>query len=758
MTMLAWLLAALAADPTPADLAFFEQKVRPTLAAKCYSCHSAEAKKIKGGLRLDTAEGIRRGGDSGAAVVVPGQPNASLLIQAVRHDGLKMPPDGKLSASEIAGLAEWVARGAPDPRTGAPAEAKRADLSWWSLQPLTTPAPPFPPGLPAAWAPNPVDRFVFAALAERKLASNPPAGRRELLRRVTYDLTGLPPTPEEVAAFVADERPLAYELAVNRLLASPHYGERWGRHWLDVVRFGESNGYERNVPWDNAWPFRDYVIRSFNDDKPYPQLFIEHLAGDAIANGRREIEIGAAFLTLGTYDDVGNQDPVAAANIRAIHLDEMVTATASAFLGLTVNCARCHHHKFDPIPTEDYYRLKAAFEGVRHGAREWATPAERQRRAETLAPLEAERRNELAKQRDAAKSPADRTKAAAALKEAERKIAAVPPLPTAWLGTREQPKERPVVFIGGDPARPAAAVQPASLSTLSKALPGFALPADAPEAERRLALAKWLADARNPLPPRVLANRVWQHHFGTGIVDSPGDFGFLGGAPTHPALLDWLARRLLAHGGRLKPLHRDIVLSQTYRQSAAFRADGGAADRESRFLWRFPPRRLAAEEIRDTLLAVSGALDLKMGGPGFRLYEHRSDNVSTYLPLATHGRETYRRSVYHQNVRASVVDVLSDFDLPDNAFPAPRRTKTTSPLQALALLNHRFVFDMAAALAERTGKSAGVPERIGRAYELAYQRRPTPAEAEAAAKLVAAHGLPALCRALLNANELLYLE
>jgi hypothetical protein len=303
--------------------------------------------------------------------------------------------------------------------------------------------------------------------------------------------------------------------------------------------------------------------------------------------------------------------------------------------------------------------------------------------------------------------------------------------------------------------KPGEAVAPASLAVLDGGLPAYALPADAPESERRRALAAWITADENPLTPRVLANRVWQYHFGTGLVDTPSDFGFLGSRPTHPELLDFLARRLLAHGWRLKPLHREILLSQTYRQSAGFRAAAAGQDRDARLLWRFPPRRLSAEELRDTMLAVSGRLQLApRGGPGFRLYKFTQNNVCTYFPLDTHGPETYRRAVYHQNARASVVDVLNDFDLPDIAFAAPKRANTTTPLQALTLLNHSFTLDMAAALATRLPSD----DPIGSAYRLALQRAPTATERGAAGQLVAQHGLAAFCRALLNANELLYLE
>ena len=782
---------------------------------------------------------------------------------------------------------------------------------------------------------------------------------------MTYDLTGLPPTPEEVRAFAAEamgNSRLAIESLTDRLLASPRYGEQWGRHWLDVVRFGESTGFERNVILENAWPFRDYVIRSCNEDKPFNRFIVEHLAGDVIGKGDPQVEVGTAFLVAGPYDNVGNADPVAQANILAATLDDTITATGSAFLGLTLNCARCHHHKFDPIPTEDYYRLRAAFEGVRHGDRVLATTEEKQRFAEATRPLE-QRKTTLAEEKSAlekivrtradalpaaapalrpapdpmrteetfapvsarfvrmkilaqssnaksgggaqldefevwsagrnvalasagaqaagasartaedfaeaygpahvidgkfgarwfAGSPAELTitlaraetidrvvfsndrhsqpitnkrgrsqypteyeifvsadgaewskvadstdRAAAdaalsaernfrraiapgesaqlaqldrALADVEKRLKAVPPLPEVWAGKFSPVKEPTRVHKGGDPMKPGDAVAPASLSVLDRVTSPFALAADAPESQRRLALAEWIASDANPLTARVLANRVWHYHFGTGLVDTPGDFGFLGSRPTHPELLDFLAQRLRAHGWRLKALHREIVLSQTYRQSSAARADAATLDQDARLLWRFPPRRLSAEEIRDTMLTAAGQLDLTMGGPGFRLYRYLNDNVSTFAPLDAPGPETYRRAVYHQNARASVVDVLSDFDLPDNTASAPRRASTTSPLQALTLLNHRFTLDMAEALAARIEgdtdfqsvsgdkeQTGGLRHPIRSAFAFAFQREPTAREIEAASALIAAHGPRAFCRALLNSNELLHLE
>jgi cytochrome c553 len=945
LTLLSVLLLTQLAALTAAELsgiAFFEQKVRPVLVEHCYSCHSAEAKKLKGNLYLDSKAGWEKGGDSGEPVIIPGKPEESLLIRSVRHEveDLKMPPKKpKLPDAVIADLVAWVRMGAPDPRDGVKVEAKRADKTWWSLQPLRT-----------QFRHDTIDGFIEEKLRENGLALSPPADPRTLIRRMTYDLHGLPPTPEEVESFAVESirnPQSAIRNLVDRLLASPRYGERYGRHWLDVTRFGESNGFERNFVINDLWPWRDWVIKSFNGDKPFDRFITEHLAGDVIGKDHPEIEIGSAFLVAGPYDDVKNEDPVAQANIRAATLDDIITATGSAFLGLTINCARCHNHKFDPIPMEDYYRIKSCFEGIEHGRRVVATKEQREAFAAATKPLNEEinqlnaeiaalqkgiaarAKSELAKRsikrpkidpqlteeafppvearyvkfvieantsvatkgssarltefevwsdgpeprnvalaKNGAKAEGARSTVAEDFPEAygpqfcidgtfgeqwfigepaeltitlaqtetirrivfsnakgagimdkaqgatpceykiqvsldgktwktvatgddrepwtpahgiervrrdvitaeetarlaelnrrltqvQARLAQVPKLPQIWVGEPpKQPKEPTRLHKGGDPMKPGDAVVPASLSVLDQVTKPYALPADAPEGERRLALAKWITQD-NPLTARVLANRVWQWHFGTGIVDTPSDFGFLGSQPTHPELLDFLAQRLLAHAWRLKALHREILLSKTYQQSAAFRPEAAKQDKTARLLWRFPPRRLSAEEIRDTMLAVADKLQLEpMGGPGFRLYKFTQNNVCTYFPLDTHGPETYRRAVYHQNARASVVDVLNDFDLPDIAFAAPKRANTTTPLQALTLLNHSFTLDMAKAFAARLDTR----DPITSAHRLAFQRAPTAKERAAAEKLVATHGRDALCRALLNANELIYLE
>lgn len=949
----AWLAVVGTAAVVPAaeKTVDFARDVAPILEQACLRCHSPG--NAQGELSLATIDDLRR-----REYLVAGDPEASYLLDVVSaHDGERplMPREGEpLAAEQVAVLRRWIAAGAVWPEGLVLRPKSRADSSWWSLRPLQPLAPPPAEGAPPAWQAHPIDRFLAARLAAASLAPNPPADRRTLIRRVTYDLIGLPPTPEEVESFVRDPDPHAYERLVERLLASPHYGEHWGRHWLDVVRFGESNGFERNFLIHDLWPFRDYVIRSLNEDKPFDQFLREHLAGDVVGPDQPDVEIGSAFLVAGPYDDVGNQDPVQAAQIRANTIDEIIRAAGEAFLGLTIGCARCHDHKFDPILQEDYYGWYATFAGVRHGSRVVAAPEERAAHAARRRPLE-ERRRRLLEERDAllqdvlvrgeqnasryeaewtrppvdrqgteetfpavtarflrlvsegqdahpentanfgidefevwSAEPQPRNVALAAhggrasgasrqvedfpgaygpelaidgkfgarflatggtltiefaeptqiqrvvfssargeatpehsnfafvgeyrletstdgrqwttvahshdrrpvsaairqhrlrrlamtndeaerlagleqaLAQVERELSALPPLPTAWVGQRvAADAQGPFhVFLGGNPQRRGTAVVPASLSAFAAVVPPYALAEDASEGERRKALVDWLVHPAHPLTPRVLANRLWHYHFGTGLVETPSDFGYMGGRPTHPELLDWLAAQVHVHGWRLKPLHRLIVLSQAYQQASTFREDAARVDGDARLLWRFPPRRLSAEEIRDTLLAVSGRLDVRQGGPGFRLYRFMQDNVSTYAPLEHHGPETYRRAVYHQNARASVVDLMSEFDLPDCAFSTPRRAQTTTPLQALTLLNHSFTLDMAAALAERVQREAGDdPDvQIQRLFLLCLLRLPVESERAAARRLVDAYGLPALGRAVLNTSELIYVH
>jgi mono/diheme cytochrome c family protein len=701
--LITWACLPGASAPAADDQVSFARDVAPILQEHCLRCHQPGNRK--GDLSLVSPDDLRVAGR-----LVPGRPLESGLVKMITaQPGEKpeMPRKGPpLSEAQVSLIRRWIEQGAHWPDHLILAEKSKADRSWWSLQPLAKLEPPLTDGMPSQWSANPIDRFIYAKLAARKLTPNAPADRRTLIRRLSYDLTGLPPTPEEVGAFLADESSDAYERLVERLLASPRYGEQWGRHWLDVVRFGESNGFERNVLINNLWPFRDYVVRSFNEDKPFDRFAQEHLAGDVLAAGDPANAIGTVFLVCGPYDNVGNQDAAAAAVIRADTIDEMLRATGEAFLGLTVGCARCHDHKFDPILQSDYYAMYAAFTGVQHGERT----------------LSASR-------------------------------------PAVWAGKFAAAPGVVHVMIGGDPRRKGQAVTAASLSALNGLRSSYKLSAEASESERRLALARWITSKDNPLTPRVLANRLWHYHFGVGIVDTPSDFGYMGGRPTHPELLDWLAGQILHHGWRLKPLHRLIVTSQAYRQASTYRADAATEDAEARLLWRFPPRRLSGEEIRDTMLAVAGKLDLaKAGGPGFRLYKYVEDNVATYLPLDEHGPETYRRALYHQNARAARVDVLGDFDCPDPAAAAPRRAVTTTPLQALAMMNHRFTHDMAGFLAQRVEGLGSQPEQVRQVFLLAYGRQADGDELRESVAVIERHGLRAFCLAVLNSNELIYIR
>lgn len=909
------------------------------LQKRCLSCHNGAQQM--GALSLESRDSALRGGKTGPALNAA-DPPASLLWKKVESG--QMPLGNPLPAGEKALLRSWLEAGAPWSRPLVTSARPRADKSWWSLQPLRPAEPPQLEGIPAAWSKAPIDRFLFAAMAAKGLHPSPPADRRTLIRRAAFDLTGLPPSPEDVRRFENDNRPQAWEELVDRLLASPAYGERWGRHWLDVARFGESHGYEQNHLRSNGWPYRDYVIRSFNEDKPFDRMVLEQLAGDVVGKGDPNIEVATAFLVAGPHDTVGNQAEAARRQQRADDLDDMITATAGGFLGLTVNCARCHDHKFDPIQQADYYRLQSLLSGVVHGEREIATDTQRKEweaktrpleqslaaararlkeivesyRAqaeevrqevlskyrppvsprlteETFAPVAArfvrlsatagapggldeievftadnrnvalasaggivsasstrrpeaspdayseknlndgrydqrwfadgagpvritvqlpeaatirrvawssdraggfmdkfeaailrdyvlevspdgqawtpvansERRLPVRKEDQehivlmavlSAKESEEYRKLRADVAALEAKLKEIGKLPTVYAGQFKQPEEPAFLLKGGNVMARGNPIIPASLSTLDGTLEGFRVPQEAPESERRVALAKWITNPKNPLTPRVLANRLWHYHFGQGIVGTPSDFGFNGERPTHPELLDYLAARLLHYGWRLKPLHKEILMSAAYRQSGTYSEDQAKIDSESRYLWRFPPRRLTAEAIRDSILAVSGVLKQDTGGPGFRLYQYTVDNVATYFPLQRFGPETYRRSVYLQAARSIRPELLAQYDCPDSSLPEPKRVVTTSPLQALSLLNNSFIADMAQAFAERISREAGrAPEaQIRHAFALAFVRPPSAAELEGARALVQQHGLPALCRALLNANEFVY--
>ncbi len=720
---------AAAATPTPEQARFFENKVRPLLVKNCFSCHGPAKKR--GGLRVDSLAALLAGGESGAALV-PGKPRDSLLIKAINYHDLEMPPKKQLPRGEIAVLTEWVQIGAPWPGATAPLaparprgfEVTAADRAGWAFRPVVRPSVP-------GSATGAIDAFLAVKLKEKGLGFAPLASRRQLIRRATFDLIGLPPTPTEVEAFERDERPDAYERLLDRLLASPHYGERWGRHWLDVVRYADTNGYERDDEKPFSWRYRDYVIRSLNADKPYDQFVREQLAGDELDRVTDDSLAATAFYRLGPWDD----EPDDRRQAEYDDLDDVVSTTATTFLGLSVGCARCHDHKFDPIGQDDYYAMLAFLRNVKP----YAKPSKIADRT-ILAPL---------------------TGGGMTLAVQER---GGRPLPTH-------------VLSRGSAATPGKEVQPRFLRVLCQNDESAAprLPAPGPRSSgRRRALAEWIARKENPLTARVMVNRLWHHHFGRGIVATPSDFGKTGLPPTHPELLDFLAAELVEGGWRLKRMHRTMMLSHAYRQSSrvgegpALRSDPGNV-----LLWRQNLRRLEAEAVRDVVLAVSGGLNPRMGGRG--VFPPLSKEVlsTQSRPGAGWGRSSTedqaRRSVYVFSKRTLGVPLLEAFDAasPDRSIAA--RTATTIAPQALTLLNSDFVEEQAAAFADRLIKESGNDPgaNVVRMFRVALSRAPTAQEtriARAYLERVTRQGadkrraLALLCKVALNLNELVYVD
>jgi hypothetical protein len=652
---------------------FFEAYVRPVLSENCFRCHGD--KKHKGNLRLDSRAAILAGGDQGAAVV-PGHPEKSLLIKAIGQGDpeLKMPPSGKLSAKQITDLTHWVKMGAPWPGTdkqtpvvSRPAEYRISDKdrAHWAFQPVKRPVPPSVKN--RAWVRNPIDAFILARLEAKGLQPNPPAARHELVRRLYYDLTGLPPAPSEVEAFMADRSTHAYEDLVDKLLGSPRYGEKWARHWLDLVRYAETNSYERDNPKPHVWRYRDYVIRAFNQDKPYDRFIREQLAGDELPDRDDDALIATGFYRLGIWDDEP-ADPVLA---RYDGLDDIITTTGQTFLGLTIDCARCHDHKIDPIAQKDYYRLLAFFHNVNHYRNGGPTD-------------------------EVSLSGSEGKKAQKALCVTESSLR--PPDTFVLLrgnphvlGPRVDPGF-PLIFSVPEPVIPKR-------------------PAGSKSSGRRLVLANWIASGDNLLTARVMVNRIWQHHFGRGIVRSPNNFGLQGDRPTHPELLDWLAAEFIARGWSMKAMHRLILTCNAYRMSSRAAPKALAADPENDLFWRFNMRRLSGEEIRDSILAVSGCLNLKMGGPG--VYPEIPGEVLAGQSVPGRGwkksppEEQNRRSIYIHVKRSLLYPILESFDLAETDRSTPVRFSTTQPTQALAMLNGELLNRQARIFAERLKREAG---------------------------------------------------
>jgi hypothetical protein len=976
--------------------ALFRERVAPVLRARCLKCHNSQ--KAKGGLDLSTRKALLEGGESGPAVV-PGMAAKSRLVRLTDSPRPKMPRQGKpLTPAQIADLRKWVDEGAPWPRgfTLMPTGPKHpAGGAWWSLRPLAR--PPVPAVKNRAWVRTPIDAFILARLEAKGLRPAPPADRATLIRRLTFDLHGLPPTPAEIDAFVNDPDERAYKKLIDRLLASPHYGERWGRHWLDVAHYGDTHGYDKDKRRDFAWPYRDYIIRSFNRDKPYNRFVREQLAGDVLFPEDPDGVIATGFIAAGPWDFVGHAElfegTVEKEKTRVLDRDDMVSSTISTFVSMTAHCARCHDHKFDPIPQRDYYRLQAVFAGVDRGDRPLLSPAAARRKAE----LERKRRDlagreaALLRKINALTSPRLR-EIDAELAGMRRRLAAFPPLPAGkpspsngyhsgvsptadavkwvqvdlgkevpidairlvparptdfpdspgfgfprrfrveisrdpsfvsrrvvadharedfpnpgdhpyvvraggkttryvrvtakrlWLRTndyvfalaelqvdskgknvargaavtaldsieagrwakkflvdgfdsrnrlpdRSDPKtaaafdrradlerriarreqaraaivrsltdphtqagltrvraelaavQREIATAGardmvyavlshaprsvrvlhrGNVEQPRQLVGAGALSLVPELPAEFTGAAGPDEGRRRAALASWVADRRNVLTWRSVVNRVWHHHFGRGIVDTPNDFGRNGSLPMHPELLDWLAVEFRDGGQSFKELHRLILRSNVYRQASRHDPACARLDADNRLLWRMNRQRLDAESIRDAVLAVSGRMDWRMGGPAFELFRFK-DGES---PVYDHGAlekindpRGWRRAVYRFTVRSVPNPFLECLDCADPNINTPVRNTTLTALQALALLNDPFMIRQAEFFAERLKRQSPDPgRRIEAAYRLAFGRPPRADERALLAGYAKKHGLVNACRLLFNANEFLFID
>jgi hypothetical protein len=829
-------VSAGAAELSREHLEFFERKIRPVLAERCYECHSAAKNKAKGGLTLDTHAGLLKGGDTGPALV-PGDPEKSRLIEAVRYQNrdLQMPPKSPLSPEQVRDLEQWVKLGAPDPRVESVAQTSTKRIptvaegrQFWAFQPLANPAIPSIGNRQSAIA-NPIDAFIAAKLAEQKLSPAPPADPRTFIRRATFDLTGLPPTPEEVEAFVREcnssaNRQLAIAKLIDRLLASPAYGERWGRHWLDVARYADSNGLDENVAHGNAWRYRDYVVNSFNADKPYDRFVREQVAGDLLPADtlpqRHEQLTALGFLSMGPKL-LAEPDKV---KLEMDLIDEQIETLGRAVLGMTFGCARCHDHKFDPVPTADYYALAAIFKSTRtmddlKTIAKWhepevATPTERAAveahrkliadQKAVIANLVSTANKSLVTDKGLKEVPKNAesqypTNVVAELKQLRadlKKLEEAAPEMPSTMGVTEATnilKTLPIHIRG-------------SHLTLGQPVPrGFpqvmqfaGLRAELPEKQSgRLELARWLASPEHPLTARVMVNRIWRWHFGQGLVASTDNFGILGERPSHPELLDWLARRFIAEGWSVKAMHRLVMSSETYQRASQYSVNSvqysvGAkpstrltenwklntdhsaravlADPENKLLAHFPIRRLEAEEVRDSLLFVAGILDRTMGGKTIPVknreffFNHTSKDATTY--------DSPRRALYLPVVRNNVYDLFEQFDFPDPAVPNGNRNATVVAPQALLMLNSELVTRAAEQFAAALVATASDDtRRLELAYQKAYARPPTSRELARARKFLAefkpaaaadpAKAPPAwtvFCQSLLAANEFIYLN
>lgn len=980
--------------PLQAQSIDFDNQIAPILISHCLQCHQGE--EANGGLDMTKLSSLTKGGDSGAAVV-PGKAEESLLWARVSSD--EMPPEHPLGKPEKARLRQWIEEGAK--WGGTPIDLfsittdRRAGRDWWSLQPLQNVTPPT---VGTAWSRNSIDNFIYQTLMANELQPSPETDRRVLIRRLSFDLIGLPPTPQEVDAFVSDASTNAYEKLVDRLLDSPHYGERWGRHWMDVVHFGESNGFEYNQPRDHAWPYRNWVIDALNRDMPYDEFVRQQIAGDILAPDTGG-SIAVACLVTGPHNTTQPSNDTMRKTMRQDEMEDMIGMVNQAFVGMTTNCARCHDHKFDPISMRDYYSMASALAGVEFGERNIPINERAMRKAARLKTQIAELREKLNSLEQAARKSAIKTAHHDAAKDAAVRVVPRPiaawnfqsslddqigsmdvtlvggakreskglfldgkgafartnrlsfPLtektleawvhvedldqrgggvislqttdgqifdaivyaerePKRWMagsdgfrrsesfeGIDESDQENLVhvaityasdgtitgyrngvpygtaykknvsafaadssevlfglrhgvkaggnrmlqgtvaqaqiydraltaaevsisarfggmrvvteadlvaafsppqreeraklhrqikqtqgtldrlenakvwtvqsiapatvkVLARGDVRREGEVVAPRGLSAIQTVNPDFGLGPDAADRDRRVKLAGWITHPDNPLFSRVIVNRLWHYHFGTGIVSTPNDFGFNGGKPTHALLLDWLAADLQAHRWSLKHLHRRIVTSATYRQSSKMNSPAAAVDAANRYLWRKSPARMEGEVLRDTLLAIAGKLDHTVGGKGYRdVREYKYKGSHFYDPIPQDQSEQFRRTIYRFSPRGAKRTMLDTFDCPDPSALTPKRAETTTPLQSLSLMNNQFVLSMADAAAARLQSSrTDTVEQVRELTRLAYGREAESQEIDRAIPFIREHGLAAYCRVVFNSNELLYVR
>jgi hypothetical protein len=773
---------------------------RAILQKRCLGCHGQTQTS---GLDVRTTDALKKGGSRGPAVV-PGNASASLLFRAVTRDGdLKMPPGAPLPATEVATLRTWIDSGAALP-------AAAPEPTWWSFRKVVRPVIPVPAD--SAWSRNPIDAFVHHAYEQQKLHPVAPADKRTLIRRAYLDLHGLPPSPADVEAFIHDTSPDAYEKLIDRLLASPHYGERWGRHWLDVVRYADTGGFETDMYYANAWRYRDYVIKSFNNDKPYNRFVQEQIAGDEIwpdnieLNGSYDIpadklqhleaRIGTTLYTIGpTYHEAALNGE----QLRYEWSTDAVDTTGAAFLGLTIGCARCHDHKFDPISQRDYHRMMAIFAGSEEREIPIVSKMEQfgfksgyprllqvEDYKAAILRIDAKVRKRAIDEIKKKTPPAqlESTLAAAGLAENSTGKTWVPDYKPQEKDERDR-----LIFELGKAALSArftmnsatvlghSDVIPETHMTVRgdfhgtgpKVGPGFPKvlggmnDLEEPPApfvlERRKALALWLTQPDHPLTARVIVNRVWAWHFGRGLVATPGDFGRQGDQPANPELLDYLASEFTAQGWSLKKLHCAIMLSNTYRLSSAPDEQNSKIDPDNRYAWRMNRQRLDAETLRDAVLAVSGTLNPKMGGkpviPPLTAEEQSGMWALNQWPVTLEASEHERRSVHLYVKRSFPYPMLEIFDAPDSSESCPRRDNTTVAPQALALLNSEFMQAHAAKLAGRVEKAK---EPVKTLWNLVLHRDPTPQELTRAEGFLQQSSLAKLCLVLLNMNEFLYVE